>query len=227
VENKLEQLLERPSRPFTPRAGPAWPARILQAGVIYHVKEEPVYLGVDIAKSSLDVAVGNDKRRFAHDRVGHACGISHNAPYKHFRNRDTLLAAVATADFILLADAFRKARSSAEKPTAKLTRTLKVLVDFSKKHPARYHLLFRTPSIAAQHGELKKAAVGAFAEVVGIVGECQSLGELPEAPSATIALLLFATAHGLIAIEANGGLHPEKGLAGGAPASNCWCSSCL
>jgi AcrR family transcriptional regulator len=148
--------------------------------------------------------------------VGHACGISHNAPYKHFKNRDALLAAVATADFILLTDAFRKARISAEKPTAKLTRTLKVLVDFSKKHPARYHLLFSTPSIAAQHGELKKAAVDAFAEVVGIVGECQSLGELPQAPGATIALLLFATAHGLIAIEANGGLHPEKGLAGAA-----------
>ena len=160
--------------------------------------------------------------------VGHACGISHNAPYKHFENRDALLAAVATADFVLLRDTFRKARSSAEKPTAKLTRTFKVLVDFSKKHPARYHLLFSTPSIAAQHGELKKAAVGAFAEVVGIVGECQSLGELPEArsvystpaatgPSATIALLLFATAHGLIAIESNGGLHPEKGLTGVAP----------
>jgi AcrR family transcriptional regulator len=28
--------------------------------------------------------------------VGHACGISHNAPYKHFKNRDALLAAVAT-----------------------------------------------------------------------------------------------------------------------------------
>ena len=160
--------------------------------------------------------------------VGHACGISHNAPYKHFKNRDSLLAAVTTADFVLLTDAFRKARSSAEKPTTKLTRTLKVLVDFSKKHPARYYLLFSTPRIAAQHRELKKAAVGAFAEVVGIVGECQSLGELPEArsvystpaatgPSATIALLLFATAHGLIAIEATGGLHPEKGLRGVAP----------
>ena len=123
------------------------------------------------------------------------------------------MAAVATADFVVLTDAFRKARGSAEKPTAKLTRTFKTLVDFSKKHPARYHLLFSTPSIAAQHGELKKAALGFFAEVVGIVGECQSLGELPEAPSATLAILLFATAHGLIAMEANGGRHPEKGVA--------------
>jgi transposase len=71
VENKLEQLLERPSRSFTPRAGPAWPARILEAGVIYHVKEQLVYMGVDIAKSYLDAAIGNEKRHFSNDTTGH------------------------------------------------------------------------------------------------------------------------------------------------------------
>src|SRR6516162_8566555 len=70
-EKKLEQLLERPSRSFIPRAGPAWPARILEAGVIYHVKEELVYMGVDIAKSYLDVSIGNEKRRFTNERIGH------------------------------------------------------------------------------------------------------------------------------------------------------------
>jgi transposase len=35
------------------------------------VKEQLVYLGVDIAKSYLDVAIGNEKRRVANDAVGH------------------------------------------------------------------------------------------------------------------------------------------------------------
>jgi transposase len=35
------------------------------------VKEKLVYLGVDIAKSYLDAAIGNEKRRFANQRVGH------------------------------------------------------------------------------------------------------------------------------------------------------------
>ena len=69
--SKLEQLLERPSRPFTPRAGPAWPARILQAGEFYHVKEQLVYCGVDIAKWYLDAAIGKEKRRLANDGSGH------------------------------------------------------------------------------------------------------------------------------------------------------------
>jgi len=35
------------------------------------VKEELVYMGVDIAKSYLDAAIGNEKRRFANERIGH------------------------------------------------------------------------------------------------------------------------------------------------------------
>ena len=35
------------------------------------MKEELVYLGVDIAKAYLDAAMGNEKRRFSNDALGH------------------------------------------------------------------------------------------------------------------------------------------------------------
>ena len=35
------------------------------------MKEELVYCGVDIAKSYLDAAIGNEQRRFCNDAVGH------------------------------------------------------------------------------------------------------------------------------------------------------------
>ena len=35
------------------------------------MKEQLVYLGIDIAKSYLDAAVGNEKRRFSNDTIGH------------------------------------------------------------------------------------------------------------------------------------------------------------
>jgi transposase len=38
---------------------------------MYHVKEELVYLGVDIAKAYLDAAIGNEKSRFSNDALGH------------------------------------------------------------------------------------------------------------------------------------------------------------
>jgi transposase len=38
---------------------------------MYHVKEQLVYLGIDIAKSHLDAAIGTEKRRLPNDARGH------------------------------------------------------------------------------------------------------------------------------------------------------------
>ena len=146
--------------------------------------------------------------------VGHACGLSHNAPYKHFVSRDALLAAVATTDFGWLKGAFHAIGQSAIKPTAKLKDALAIVVDYSVAHPARYHLLFHHPGIAAQKGELEQAAFAAFGEFLAIVEECQATQELPATPKTSLAGLLFATMHGLIALEASGRMHAEKGLTG-------------
>ncbi len=146
--------------------------------------------------------------------VGYASCISHHEQYTHFNNLDSLLAAVATADFVVLTDAFKAVRQCGARPAAKLMRALKVVVDFSVEHPARYRLLFNDPAIAAQKGELERTAFTAFGEFTSIVKECQAARALPDAPETTIAGLLFATMHGLIALEANGRIHPEKGLHG-------------
>lgn len=146
--------------------------------------------------------------------VGHAVGVSHNAPYRHFANRDALLAAVAIVDFEMLTAAFGSVRRSNAQPTAKLTGALKAVVDYGHRHPARYKLLFHDPGIAAQGGDLEKAALNAFGEFIGIVEECQSAGTLPHIPNTQLAGLLFASLHGLIALEASGRMRPEKGLTG-------------
>ncbi len=144
--------------------------------------------------------------------VGHASGISHNAPYKHFKSRDALLAAVATTDFVWLADTFRAVRHGASAPASKLTQALKVIVHFSVEHPARYRLLFNDPEIAAVGGDLEVSARSAFAEFLGIVQDCQAAQKLPAVPDIALAGLLFATTHGLIGLAASGRMHPEKGL---------------
>src|ERR1700734_2749489 len=77
--------------------------------------------------------------------VGQAVGLSHNAPYKHFKDRSALLAAVAMVDFKMLAEAFIGIRQSSSKPTSKLKRALRRMIDYGREHPARYRLLFSNP----------------------------------------------------------------------------------
>ena len=146
--------------------------------------------------------------------VANASDVSHNAPYKHFKSRDALLAAVATADFEMLSKSFGSVRQSSSKPRLKLLKALKVVIAFSLNHPARYRLLFNDPAIAALKGDLEQAALAAFGEFIHIVTECQDAQVLPDAQNIALAGLMFATMHGLIALKASGRMHAEKGLTG-------------
>lgn len=145
--------------------------------------------------------------------VGHAAGVSHNAPYKHFKNRKALLAAVASADFEMLADAFHAIRISAAGPTAKLTAAFGVLIDYSRTHAARYHLVFGTPDLSVDDDALSHASIATLAEFVAIVEQCQKADALPQTSPKMLANLLLAAMHGLLVLEANNRLRPEKGLA--------------
>lgn len=147
--------------------------------------------------------------------VGQAAGVSHNAPYKHFKNRDALLGAVAAADLAEMAAALKHVRQSSAKPATKLTQALKGVIDYNAKHPARYQLLLNDPRFATLDEDLKQAAY--IDEFNSIVQECQATGQLPDVPHIALSGLLFATVHGLISLEASGRIKRKKGHAGVVP----------
>jgi AcrR family transcriptional regulator len=146
--------------------------------------------------------------------VGQASGVSHNAPYKHFADRNAVLAAVATRDFITLTGIFEKVRGERVKPLTKLKRALQAFVAYGRDYPARYRLLFSDPDIAAQGGALQAVAMGSFTAFAAIVLECQQAGELPQMPVISLAGLIYASVHGLIDLQAGGRMRSEKGFKG-------------
>ena len=70
--------------------------------------------------------------------VGQAAGVSQNAPYKHFKNRDALLGAVAAADLAEMAAALKQVRQSSAKPAKKLTQALKAVIIARGDEPTMY-----------------------------------------------------------------------------------------
>lgn len=152
--------------------------------------------------------------------VGHAVGVSHNAPYKHFKDRGALLAPVAIEDFTMLTNAFASIRQSSSKPLVKLKRALKTFIDYGQNYPSRYRLLFSNPGIAARGGDLERAAMQSFVEVAAIVEQCQSSQALPKISNAGHTGLLYASAHGLIDLQAGGRMRQEKGFTSVAASVN-------
>lgn len=145
--------------------------------------------------------------------VAQAVGMSHNAPYKHFESRAALLAAVAMGDFERLAEAFAEIRRAEGEPLQKLRRALAAFVSYAEAYPARYRLLFNDPAIGADRRDMEAAATRSFAEFAAIVRECQDAQALPGVPNAELTGLIYASAHGLINLQAGGRFRKEKGLA--------------
>ncbi len=144
--------------------------------------------------------------------VAQVVGVSHNAPYKHFADRNALIRAVAIQDFAMLTEAFAGVRRQRTEPLAKLRQVLQLFVAYGQDYPARYRLLFSDPDIAAQGGDLETAAMRSFNEFAEIVRECQDASDFPNVPNEALAGLIYATVHGLIDLQAGGRLRKEKGL---------------
>ena len=81
--------------------------------------------------------------------VAHAVGVSHNAPYRHFKDRNALLAAIAERDFVMLTTTFERTRSGQGTPIERLKAGLDAFIRYGRDYSARYRLLFSDPDIGA------------------------------------------------------------------------------
>jgi AcrR family transcriptional regulator len=86
--------------------------------------------------------------------VARRAGVSHNAPYRHFPDRDSLLAALAAEGFENLAEKTR-ARQGREMGEA--------YVGFALSHPQRYRLMFGGLLRLDEHPELRERAHASYA----------------------------------------------------------------
>ena len=143
--------------------------------------------------------------------VGERVGVSHNAPYRHFRDRSALLAAVAERDSNFLKHAFEHQAGKEHDAEAALRNAAAVLISYAQGHQARYRLLFSDPGLTPEKS-LKAAALGSFQAFSAIVARCQRDGVLPQVDTVRLTGLIYAALHGAIDLELGGRSGESKGL---------------
>ena len=144
--------------------------------------------------------------------VAKVVGVSHNAPFRHFRDRSALLAAVVERDFDRLGQAFQARGDDPQDARLSLRAALMVVVAYAREHPARYRLLFSDPNLVAGDGALEVAAFGSFQAFAAIVRQCQVDKSLRPIETARMTGLIYATLHGAIDLEIGGRARKAKGL---------------
>jgi len=144
--------------------------------------------------------------------VGRRAGVSHNAPYKHFKNKEDLLAAIASRELDRQSRAMGAAVSRAGRPIVKLRRLMHGYIRWARAHPQRFRLTFGSWTHDSQ--ELAAAASRSRARLIDLASTAQHAGELPPGNPERIAYLMLTLAHGAVDLALAGHLSAKgKGAA--------------
>jgi AcrR family transcriptional regulator len=141
-------------------------------------------------------------------------GVSHAAPYRHFRDKDALVATLAERGFRLLSAAMRAelARCRSSDIRERLAALGAGYLAFALEHPAYLALIFGgVLSKRAVPPELRAAGDEAYAVLRDTIADGINRRELRAGDPDEVALAAWSLVHGLATLALNGALDREDG----------------
>jgi AcrR family transcriptional regulator len=144
--------------------------------------------------------------------VARRAGVSHNAPYRHFRNKEELIAAVATEGYQELTAAMVAAAKEQSDALDRLKHAGLAYIRFALRRPEHFTVMFEAPFSEQQHPDAARAAKQAFSTLTTLVAECQEKKLLPSGDAGDYALLAWSMVHGIAKLAITGRL-PYGGTA--------------
>jgi AcrR family transcriptional regulator len=144
-------------------------------------------------------------------------GVSQAAPYRHFADKDALLAAVAEEGFTALAAEMRRRRDAHEEALPRFRELGLAYVGFAVAHPSHFRVMFgRRTADRSRHPGLSQAADATFALLVEGIVACQHAGQIRQGDPGELALAAWSSVHGLAALVVDGQLADRSPLTGPA-----------
>lgn len=150
-----------------------------------------------LLRAAIDLVADVGPRGFTLREVARRAGVSHNAPYRHFRDKEELIAAVAAEGFRELTRAMLEAAASQPTALDRLKRSGLAYVAFALRRPEHFTVMFDTPFSSADYPECAEAAEEAFGTLVRFIEVCQQDRALPPGDTLRRALAAWSLVHGI------------------------------
>jgi AcrR family transcriptional regulator len=129
--------------------------------------------------------------------VARRAGVSHNAPYRHFHDKNALLAAVAAQGYDELTEAMTKAAGQHVTPRDRLKHAGLAYIAFALRRPEHFTVMFDAPLPPQEHPDAAQASKRSFSVLLDLVHACQDKEQsLPQDPL-PFALLAWSMVHGI------------------------------
>lgn len=159
-----------------------------------------------LIQAALDLIAAKGPAGFTFAEAARSAGVSPAAPYRHFRDRDALMADVARQGFerfeAFLTTAWNDGRPDTMTALGNLG---KAYLAFARTEPAYYSAMFEAGVPSEDHAALRLASDRAFA-IVRKAAEalCARLPQEKRPPSLMVALHIWSLAHGIASLFARG-----------------------
>jgi AcrR family transcriptional regulator len=139
-------------------------------------------------------------------------GVSPAAPYRHFRDRDELMADVARRGFDLFESALKKAWDEGRPdPSTAFDRLGRAYLAFAKNEPAYYSAMFEAGIPLDSDSELRAAGDRAFGVLRGATEVLvATMPPKQRPPVMMMALHIWALSHGIASLFGRGDAAPRS-----------------
>jgi AcrR family transcriptional regulator len=159
-----------------------------------------------LIRAALDLIARKGPSGVTFAEAARFAGVSPAAPYRHFRDRDELLANVALRGFTLFEAALTRAWNDGQPDAfAAFERMGRAYLEFARTEPAYYSAMFEAGVSLDISQELRDAGERAFT-VIRTAAE-RLVAQLPAArrpPALMVALHVWAMAHGIASLFGRG-----------------------
>lgn len=135
-------------------------------------------------------------------KIADEVGLSSTALYMHFADKGEILNEICRNAFDTLAEEHRLILAEDAPPLTRLRRIAENYIAFGFANPNAYRLAYLTPMVETRHGAetvAQKTGAELFLAFVSVVEEAVEQGALRGDPR-TLAQVIWASAHGLVAI---------------------------
>jgi AcrR family transcriptional regulator len=159
-----------------------------------------------LVQAALDLIASKGPAGFTFAEAARSTGVSAAAPYRHFRDRDALMADVARRGFERFRDALARAWNDGQPhPVAAFNAVGRAYLAFARSEPSYYTAMFEAGLPPDIEPELEKASDAAFA-VLRDAAEavCATLPAQGRPPAMMVSLHVWSLAHGIASLFARG-----------------------
>lgn len=160
-------------------------------------------------KAAVDFIAEHGPDGLSFRQVAAAAGVSHQAPYHHFTDRQGIFQAIALEGFTRFGAALRAAEQRRDIDTS--TALMEGYVEFALANPGHFRVMFRTDLTGIEwDADLSRVADLSFDVLVdhvrSVLGPRASIEDIRE-----LVVTMWSTAHGLATLLLDGPLEDKVG----------------